>query len=382
MWNTNLEGMKAGGRGKDLLETAHRKRAYGMNEASHRGAETNPPNRFLAMRRETDPLIEEAAFEPPEPASPRTEFISDHSQSALTSNDSPDIGFAWSVNPYRGCEHGCAYCYARPTHEYLGYGAGVDFESKILVKHDAPELLRRELGRPGWTPQPIALSGVTDCYQPVEARLKLTRRCLEVLAEFRNPVTIVTKNALVARDIDLLAELARHRAVAVTISITTLDPELRAVLEPRASVPSARLAAVRKLAAAGVPTGVLVAPVIPAINDHEIPRVIEAAAAAGASHASYVLLRLPLTVRPVFEEWLGRHFPDRQEKVLNQVRAFRDGALNTAEFGERMRGRGPAADRLRQMFEVACRRHGLARGFPGLNAAAFRRVERGQPELF
>lgn len=347
---------------------------------NHRGATHNPANRFLTTHHEVDP--DNVDLDPAEEPSPRTEFIADQSQSALTSNDSPDVGFDWSVNPYRGCEHGCAYCYARPTHEYLGYSAGVDFETKILVKHDAPELLRRELSRPGWKPAVVNLSGVTDCYQPIERRLQLTRRCLEVLAEFRNPTTIVTKNTLVARDVDVLGELARHQAVAVFLSVTTLDPELRGILEPRASPPAARLLAIRRLADAGIPVGVLIGPVIPAINDHEIPRIIDAAVSAGASFASYTFLRLPGAVLPVFEGWLARHFPDRQEKVLGQIRAFRDGALNRSDFKERMRGKGPAADRLSQLFHAICRRHGIEGQWPKPSAAHFRRVERGQGELF
>jgi DNA repair photolyase len=339
----------------------------------HRGAGTNPPNRFLHTRRAYDPDI--ADLDP-------AQFIPDLTQSILSRNDSPDVGFTWSANPYRGCEHGCAYCYARPTHEYLGYNAGIDFESRILVKHRAAELLRAELAKPSWKPDVIALSGVTDCYQPVERKLHITRDCLAVLAEFRNPVTIVTKNALVARDVDILADLAQHRAAAVCISLTTLDPELRTVLEPRASPPAARLLAIRRLADAGVPVGVLCAPLIPAINDHEVPRLLEAAASAGATFASYTVLRLPLAVEPIFLDWLQRHFPDRRDKVLGQLRDFRDGALNRSEFGERMRGTGAAADRLSQLFKVSARRHRMDHAWPEPSTAAFRRVIPGQLELF
>lgn len=344
-----------------------------------RGALANPASRFLAVQRAHD--AEFADIDPAGEPLPRTQFLSDASQSILSRNDSPDVGFTWSVNPYRGCEHGCAYCYARPTHEYLGYGAGIDFESRILVKHDAPALLRDALSKPSWKPEVIAFSGVTDCYQPVERRLGLTRSCLAVLAEFRNPVVVVTKNALVARDVDLLSELARHRAVAVFVSLTTLDPALRSVLEPRASPPAARLEAIRRLSAAGIPTGILMAPVIPAINDHEVLRVVEAAVRAGAGFASHTVLRLPLSVRPVFLDWLHRHFPDREEKVLGQLRAFREGGLNDASFGQRMRGTGAAADRLSAAFRVARRRHGIEGRFPELSTAAFRRVEPDQPEL-
>ena len=346
----------------------------------HRGAGTNPPNRFLHTRRAYDPDI--ADLDPAEEPATRTQFLPDLAQSILSRNDSPDVGFTWSANPYRGCEHGCAYCYARPTHEYLGYNAGIDFESRILVQHRAAELLRSELARPSWKPDVIALSGVTDCYQPVERKLHLTRDCLAVLAEFRNPVTLVTKNALVARDVDILAELARYRAAAVCISLTTLDPELRTILEPRASPPAARLLAIRRLADAGVPVGVLCAPLIPAINDHEVPRLLEAAANAGATFASYTVLRLPLAVEPIFLDWLQRHFPDRRDKVLGQLRDFREGALNRSAFGERMRGTGAAADRLSQLFKLSARRHRLDHAWPEPSTAAFRRVLPGQPELF
>ena len=348
--------------------------------AVHRGAISQPANRFSATHRERDPDAED--LDPAEEPLPRTEFIADHTQSILTSNDSPDIGFTYSLNPYRGCEHGCIYCYARPFHEYLGFSAGLDFESKIMVKADAPALLRRELGSAKWKPQPIALSGVTDCYQPVERKLRLTRQCLEVLAEFRNPVGIVTKNALVARDVDVLAELARHQCVLVMVSLTTLDPGVRAILEPRTSPPAARLAAILKLSAAGIPVGVMTAPIIPAINDHEIPELIRAAANAGATFAGRVVLRLPHAVAPLFADWLTRHFPDRKEKVLGQVRALRDGKLNDARFGSRMTGEGIFAEQISQLFRVACQRAGIAGGGPELSTAHFRRREPGQAEFW
>lgn len=346
----------------------------------HRGTAEQPANRFAALRRERDPDAED--LDPREEPLPRTEFVPDHTQSVLTANDSPDIGFTYGLNPYRGCEHGCIYCYARPYHEYLGFSAGLDFESKIMVKHDAPELLRRELASPKWQPQGIAMSGVTDCYQPVEGRLRITRRCLEVLADFRNPVGIVTKNALVTRDLDVLSELARHDCVVVLVSLTTLDPELRAILEPRTSPPAARLATIRKLSDAGIPVGVMTAPIIPAINDHELPKLIEAAAAAGAKFAGKVVLRLPHSVAPLFEDWLTRHFPDRKEKVLNQVRALRGGKLNDPRFGSRMRGEGIFAEQISRLFQVACQRAGIAGNAPELSTAHFRRREAGQGELW
>jgi DNA repair photolyase len=274
-------------------------------------------------------------------------------------------------------------CYARPTHEFLGLSAGLDFESKILVKQDAPELLRRELSSPRWEPLVLSMSGVTDPYQPVEKRLRITRRCLEVLAEFRNPVVIVTKNHLVTRDVDLLSELARHDAAAVAVSLTTLDDGLRRIMEPRTSSPSRRLAAVEKLAGAGVPVGVMTAPVIPGLNDHELPALLSAAAEAGATFAAYVPVRLPLAVRPLFEDWLERHYPERKEKVLGRIRSMRGGELNDPRFGSRMRGEGIFARPIAQLFSISCRRAGIGEGrFPRLSTAAFRRDGGVQPGLF
>ena len=345
---------------------------------AHRGTASQPANRFAATHTERDPDWVDDAAAP----LPRTQFIPDLTQTIITYNDSPDVGFEASLNPYRGCEHGCIYCYARPTHEYLGYSAGFDFESRILVKERAPELLRRELASPKWRPQPLALSGVTDPYQPVERRLQLTRRCLEVLAECRNPVGIVTKNQLVTRDLDLLRELARHRAVCVCLSLTTLDTNLRAVLEPRTSPPAARLATIRALADAGVPVGVLVAPVIPALTDPELPALLAAAAEAGAQFAGMEVLRLPLAVAPLFEEWLHQHFPDRAETVLARIRAIRGGKLNAPRFGTRMRGEGIFAEQIRRLFHVSRRRAGLSGEFPELSTAAFRRPRDAQLDLF
>src|SRR5437773_5315551 len=280
-----------------------------------RGATMNPANRFVQIQLERDP-----DFDPAEDLAPGTQVFKDETASIIAYNDSPDVGFSASINPYRGCEHGCIYCYARPTHEYLGFSAGLDFETRIMVKEKAPELLRKELASAKWKPQVIAMSGVTDCYQPVERKLKLTRRCLEVLAEFRNPVVIVTKNQLVTRDVDLLQELAGHQAAAVFLSVTTLDSALTPRLEPRASLPKHRLAAIETLRQAGIQVGVLVAPVIPALTDHEMPAIIAAAVSAGAQFAGHVALRLAYGVGALFDEWLARHFPDRKETVLNRVR--------------------------------------------------------------
>lgn len=344
--------------------------------SAHRGAAQNPPNRFEKIQLERD-----QDWNPEEDPLPRTQFLKDISKTAIAYNDSPDIGFEASVNPYRGCEHGCIYCYARPFHEYLGFSSGLDFETRIMVKENAPKLLREELSSPKWKPQVIAISGVTDCYQPVERRLKLTRGCLEVLAEFRNPVGIITKNFLVTRDIDVLSELAKYDAVAVHISLTTLDTDLRKIMEPRTSPPAARLEAIRRLSEAGIPVGVLIAPVIPGLTDHEIPSLLEAAAKAGAKSAGHVTLRLPHAVAPLFEQWLQTHFPDRKEKVLNRLRTMRGGKLYDSQFGKRMRGEGIFADQIGQLFDVARRKAGIAERGWELSAAHFRRPGGKQLEL-
>lgn len=344
---------------------------------AHRGAAENPPNRFEKVHLERD-----EDWNPEEDSLPRTQFLKDSSKSIIAYNDSPDIGFEASINPYRGCEHGCIYCYARPFHEYLGFSSGLDFETKIMVKENAPQLLREELSSPKWKPQVIAISGVTDCYQPIERKLKITRGCLEVLAEFRNPVGIITKNFLVTRDIDLLTELARHNAVHVNISLTTLDTELRKIMEPRTSPPAARLEAVRRLSEAGVRVGILMAPIIPGLTDHEIPAVLDAAAKAGAKTAGHVTLRLPHAVAPLFEKWLETHFPDRKEKVLNRLRAMRGGKLYESKWGERMRGEGIFAQQIDQMFDVARRKAGIGERGWDLSTAAFRRPGGAQLQLF
>lgn len=352
--------------------------ARGINpHAPGRGAATNPKNRFERLEIEPDPDALAADEDRPPLC---TQFLRDASQSIITRNQSPDIAFDASLNPYRGCEHGCAYCYARPTHEFLGFSAGLDFESRIVVKETAPTLLRAELSRPGWKPQVLAMSGVTDCYQPVERRLGLTRRCLGVLAEFGNPVSIITKNHLVTRDLDLLAPMAAQQIAEINISITTLDPALAKILEPRASTPSRRLAALREATAAGVPARAMIAPVIPGLNDHEIPALLDAVREAGALDAAYVLLRLPLGVAPLFEDWLRRHFPDREEKVLGRLRSLREGRLNDSRFGARMRGEGVFADQIRDLFRIAKMRANFP-GLPPLATDRFR-VPSDQLRLF
>ncbi len=340
-----------------------------------RGAAEDPANRFERIGYEPDPEAEE-------PSDPRTRYLRDHSRSVIARNQSPDIPFEASLNPYRGCEHGCSYCYARPTHEYLGLSAGLDFETLIFVKEDAPELLRRALAARNWQPQLLALSGVTDPYQPIERQLRLTRRCLEVLAEFRNPVGVITKSGLVTRDLDVLQELARRDLIRVTISVTTLDPDLARRMEPRAAQPRARLATIRALARAGVPVGVNVAPVVPGLTDHEIPAILNACAEAGAGSAAYLMLRLPLGVKDLFSCWLERHFPERRDKVLNRVRALRGGRLNDPRFGTRMRGTGVFADQIRDVFQLARQRAGLSREAAPLATSAFRTPRGAQLDLF
>lgn len=345
--------------------------------ARGRGALSNPSSRFEKLHVERDPEDDSGPL-----SGRKTEFYRDTSETLINYNESPDIGFEASINPYRGCEHGCIYCYARPTHEYLGFSAGLDFETRIMVKDRAPELLRRELSSPRWKPQVIALSGVTDPYQPVEKKLRLTRSCLEVLVEFRNPVGIVTKNHLVTRDLDLLAVLAASNAAMVYVSVTTLDRELAAKMEPRTSQPQHRLDAIARLAEAGVPVGVMVAPVIPGLTDHEMPSILEAAAAAGARSAGYVVLRLPHGLSSLFPEWLQTHYPLRHDKVLNQIRSVREGKLNSAEFGTRFQGKGLLAEQIAQIFRVSCQRYGINSASLSLSTAQFRRPGGEQLDLF
>lgn len=343
-----------------------------------RGSAENPPNRFHRLHVEPD--LEDVP--PEERSDPRTEYLRATARTILTTNDSPDVGFTLSVNPYSGCEHGCAYCYARPYHEYWGFSAGLDFETRILVKESAPELLRKALLAEKYQPQVVAMSGVTDCYQPVERELKLTRRCLEVLAEFRNPVCIITKNRLVARDADVLGRMARWRGAGVFLSVTTLDDELAGELEPRASRPRARLEAIRALAGAGVQVGVHAAPMIPGLTDHELPAILKAAAEAGARFAGYGLVRLPGAVEGLFDQWLERHYPNSRARVMRRIREAHGGQANDTRFGVRMRGEGVHADQLHALFVAGCRKAGLRAGGPELSTDSFRRPRTGQLSLF
>ena len=345
-----------------------------------RGAVSNRSGRYeAAARLRVDDGWDSAAEDDLPPL--RTTVAIDASRTVIARNDSPDLGFDQSINPYRGCEHGCVYCFARPTHAYLGLSPGLDFETRLLAKPDAPAVLRRELAHPRYRPSPIAMGTNTDPYQPTERRLRITRGILEVLAEHRHPVTIVTKSALVLRDLDILAPMAAQGLATVAVSVTTLDAGLARTLEPRAATPARRLATLAGIAAAGVPATVMVAPVIPALTDHELEAILARTAGIGVASASYILLRLPLEIKDLFREWLEAHAPDRAARVLNRMRAMRDGRLYVDAFGSRMRGTGRYADLLEQRFHRACNKHGLNRRDVTLDASRFRRPPRSGDQL-
>ena len=350
-----------------------------------RGAAIQPPNPYLPVHVETD--LEQVEGDEEYLAQlgrPPTEYLTDESQSIVAENDSPDVGFRYSVNPYRGCSHGCSYCYARPGHEYLGMSAGLDFETKVLVKFRAAELFREFLVKPTWRPETIAFSGVTDCYQPAERQFHLTRACVDVAAECRQPIGIITKNALVLRDVDLFARLAEHRAVRVSLSITTLDAKLARVMEPQTSSPEARLRALRELSQAGIPTNVMVAPVIPGLTDSEMPAILTAAREAGAETAGYVMLKLATTVRPVFIDWLERSYPDKSDRIQSLIRSVRGGKLNDSNFGSRQVGTGNMAELIADTFRLWCTKLGYSDDHPPLNCDSFQppRPKSGQLRLF
>ncbi len=331
----------------------------------------NPPNPWASTAVE---YLEEIPLA-------KVEVFEDHTREIVAKNDSPDLGFGFSVNPYRGCNHACAYCYARPTHEYLSFGAGTDFDTKIMAKLDAAALLRKAFDRPSWKGDLVMFSGVTDCYQPLEASLRLTRGCLQVCAEYRNPVGIITKGALVERDLDLLTQLHRDAAAHVSISVPIWDPVLARAIEPGAPAPQRRIAAIKRLAGAGIPVGVMVAPIIPGVSDEGLAEVLEAARDAGAQYAGYVLLRLPSSVKAVFSERIKAVLPLRAEKILHRVRETRNGALYDSRFGVRGRGEGPYAEMIAQAFDVTVRRLGF-NAFPRESpAATFRRPLRPTPQL-
>jgi DNA repair photolyase len=321
-----------------------------------RGALSNIAGRFESHTREQ---TDDGWYQEEVPQSINETVLPDRAKSVITSNNSPDVGFDISINPYRGCSHACVYCFARPSHAYLGLSPGLDFETKLFYKDDAVALLEAELAKPRYVCKPVALGINTDGYQPLEKRLEITRSILAVLTRCRHPVTIVTKSALILRDIDLLTELAEHRLVSVMLSITSLTDDVKRTLEPRAASPQARLRVVRGLAAAGVPVGVMVAPVIPAITDHEMEDILEASREAGATSASYVLLRLPHEVKILFREWLAEHYPDRAAHVMSLINQSRGGKDYDSRFGVRMRGTGPYAELLRTRFQLAARKLGF-----------------------
>jgi len=339
-----------------------------------RGAGLNPGNRFETVRLHVlGEHLDEQAAQAPCGVQVRTTQLDDSTRSIINHVDSPDLGFNWTINPYRGCEHGCIYCYARPGHEYLGMSSGLDFETRIIAKPEAPVLLRRELMNAKWKGETIMMSGVTDPYQPVERELEVTRGCLKVMVEFRQAVAIITKSKLILRDMDLLMELHEHRAVHAAVSLTTLDNELAAKMEPRASSPAGRLLAIRELSKAGIPVRVMTAPIIPGLNDRELPALLKAAAEAGASSAGFVMLRLPYQIKDLFLEWLGRHFPARAAHVESLVRQMRGGELYNTEWFKRHKGEGPLAEQIAQTFKVFARRYGLDGKVPEMNHRAFRR---------
>lgn len=350
-----------------------------------RGALDNPAGRFEDTTHETDAETFNALLEAEHASTERqlaTQVFRDSSRTIVTSNDSPDVGVDFTVNPYRGCEHGCIYCFARPTHEYLGMSAGLDFETKIFVKYDAAALLREKFSSRAWEPRTIMFSGITDCYQPLERKLKITRACLEVLRDFRNPAAIITKNHLVMRDIDILAELAERRLILVNMSVTTLDPKLARVMEPRTSRPEMRLRAIETLSKAGVPVGVMIGPVLPGLTDHEIPAILKASADAGARTAGYTMLRLPYGVKDLFQTWLAEHFPERAEKILRRLREMHGGKLYDSEFEHRMQGAGKHAEQIADLFRLYRQRYGLNRGVELSTADFDRGAGQGQLGLF
>ncbi len=352
-------------------------------KVSGRSSGFNPQNRFEEIS--FVPSDEDDRFFPGEDRFQRkieTKFFTDASKTVLAKNDSPDIPFTYSLNPYRGCEHGCIYCYARPSHEYLGFSAGLDFESKIMVKEDAPRLLRETFMKKSWEPQVVALAGNTDCYQPVERRLGLTRKCLEVFLEFRNPAGMVTKNFLITRDIDLLSELAKLDLVSVFISVTSLNQDLTRRMEPRTSSPAKKLEAIEMLSRNGIPVGVLVAPVIPGLTDEEIPSILRETSLRGARWASMQMLRLPFAVNDLFVDWIRREYPDRENRIVSRLRQVRGGKLSSYEFGERMAGTGETAGAIRQLFRASRKKYNMNEELLELSTDRFRRSPGKQMEMF
>jgi len=348
-----------------------------------RGASFNPKNRFEKLSVEDFNFDEWMDPEEIELKNLSTEYFVDSSKTVIAKNNSEDLGFDYSFNPYRGCEHGCIYCYARPTHEYLGFSSGIDFETKIMVKQDAPELLKAEFEKKNYKPDVIMFSGNTDCYQPIEKKLQLTRKALQVCLEYGNPVAVITKSALIQRDIDILKELAANNLATVTISITTLDKTLARKMEPRTSSPEMRLKTIQALADNEIPTGVNLAPIIPGLNDKEIPEILKLASERGATSAGYILLRLPYAVKDLFVDWLKREYPLKAEKVINSIKSVRNGKLNSSEWGIRFKGEGEIAETIEKLFRISCRKYNLNKRSYNLSRMRFSVPERNnQLKLF
>lgn len=348
-----------------------------------RGSQFNLPNRFEKIilediSNELDEYFDMEEFS----KKIQTVYFNDESGSVLVKNNSPDLGAGYSINPYRGCEHGCIYCYARPTHEYLGFSSGLDFESKIMIKRDAPEILKKDFSKKSWKPQTVFFSGNTDCYQPVEKKLEITRKCLEVFLQFRNPVAVITKNALVKRDAEILKKLADLNLVKVIISITTLNSELQRKMEPRTSSPELRLKTIKFLSDSGIPAGVNVAPIIPGLTDEEIPAILKEASLHGAQFAGRVILRLPFSTKELFTDWLCREFPDRANKILNRITELHGGKLYNSEFGKRLTGEGKWAEMIQKIFDFNCSRLGLNVNKVPLTSELFNRNSDDQKSLF
>lgn len=313
----------------------------------------------------------------------KTQFLIDHSRTAISKNNSEDVGFDYSFNPYKGCEHGCVYCYARPTHEYLGFSSGLDFETKIMVKINAPILLEETFRKKSYKPDVIIFSGNTDCYQPIEKKLEITRKALAVCLKYRNPVSLITKNSLVERDIDILKEMAEAKLIKVTLSITSLNRELQRVMEPRTSTPEMRIAVIERLAKNNIPVGVNLAPVIPGLNDEEIPEILKISASAGASFAGYITIRLPYSIKELFIEWLEREHPLKKEKILNRIMEMNKGQLYSSDWGSRFTGEGPFAENIKKIFEISCRKHNLnKRNYRMVTTSFNRNAGEDQLEMF
>jgi DNA repair photolyase len=348
-----------------------------------RGAQSNPKNRFDRLHIEE--LEEDKEFIDDSVDNLRkvnTVFYRDYSKSVISKNDSYDLDFKYSFNPYRGCEHGCVYCYARPTHEYLGFSSGIDFETKIIVKEDAANLLEHEFKKKSYKPETIMFSGNTDCYQPIEKKLRLTRRALQICLDYRNPVSIVTKNSLIERDIDILKKLASMNLVTVLMSITTLDKKITVSMEPRTSTPEKRLKTIEILSKNNIPSGVNLAPIIPGLNDEEIPIILKEVSKHGGILASHSMIRLPYSVKEIFIEWIKNEFPDRSSKILNKIREIHGGKLNENEFGKRFRGEGKLADTINNLFNLSCKRLHLNEKSTELNVNLFRKAHNKQLEIF